>query len=131
MTVLTVTGQAITDAILRAGSVTFPTDGVWVSLHTADPTDDGSAAEFTAASYARCEAAAAVWDASVDGVCALNTELVFATAAEDWGIATHAALWDDATAGNAWFYGPLAAARTILTGSTFHIPAGSLTAGIS
>lgn len=68
----------------------------YVALHDADPTSDGSANEFDAASYDRYEADPTEWDVSGSGptVVTNTADLEFGVAAENWGTVSHVSVWD-------------------------------------
>lgn len=113
----------LTDHVLRKTAYTSPTN-VYVSLHTANPTETGSAAEATFPGYARKELTVG---APADGISASTADL-------SWDVGgnvtiTHIAIWDALTAGNPLFYGALSASKTMASGDIFRIPTGSLTVG--
>lgn len=110
--------------VLRNATYTSPTT-VYVALHSADPTDDGSGAELAVANnYARI---AMAFDAPSNGV-TQNTALVtFTATGGDWLSATHFAVWDASVAGNMLFYGALDTARLATDGDSLKFTAGTLT----
>lgn len=100
-------------------AVTRPTEW-WLELYTAAPSDAGGGTAVTGGSYARAQI---TFDA--DG--ALNEAIVdFGTATADWGEVTHGGIFDDATLGNLWSWGPLAVARTISQDDPVRVPVGAL-----
>jgi hypothetical protein len=134
---LTTYSSQLIDAILRAVPLTYPADGVSIALHTEDPTADCTVGEVTGASYVRMAIPVASWNESFDGVCSLNTEIVWPEATEVWGNITHVSFWDENN--NAWFRGelvemvdgaPVAAPRYVNSGSVFHIDSDSAVLGI-
>ena len=92
--------QALLNATLRATAYTSPTK-VYISLHTEDPTDDGSKGEVSGNGYARQEIA---FDAPIvhgTGYKCLNSaDVTFPDPTGNWGTITHLSLWDAGTAGN-------------------------------
>lgn len=98
---------------------------IWVSLHTADPTDvDATAAanEVSGGSYARADTA---FDAAAAGATA-NTSLESFTNMPAVTI-THVACWDSATAAtNLLWSGALTASKVVNSGDTVEIAAGDL-----
>lgn len=116
---------AILNATLRNTSYTSPAT-VYISLHTADPTDAGSGAEVSGNGYAR-QAAAFDAPGATDGL-TQNTDLeTFAALGGDWGIITFMAIWDALTVGNMLFYTALDSSRDINDGDTLEIAIGGLT----
>jgi len=112
------------DHTLGTGSYTMPTT-VYVSLHTADPTETGSsAAEVSGNNYART---AATFSAASGGSTSNSGDVTFPTASGSWGTVTHWALWDASTAGNALYYGALTASKTVGANDIVKISSGQLT----
>lgn len=115
--------NALINATLRATTFTSPAT-VYVSLHTADPTDDGSGTEVSGGSYARQSASFA---APSNGASATNADITFPQATGNWGTVTHIGIWDASTSGNLYYHTALDASKTIDTGDIFKIASGSLT----
>lgn len=108
------------------GTTTFtkPTS-VYVSLHTADPTDAASGAEVTGGSYAR-KVTTFTPAATVAGVTtASNTADIVWTAMPSTTI-THVAIWDALTTGNMLYYAALSASKVIGSGDGYTISTGQL-----
>lgn len=107
---------------------------VYVSLHTADPTDAGGGAEATGSGYARKSVTnnATNWPAATGTTPTTKsngTEIAFAAATGDWSAAanmTHFGLWDAASGGNLLIKGALGTAKPVLNGDTPTIAAGAL-----
>jgi hypothetical protein len=99
-----------------AGSVYTPPATIYLSLHTADPTDTGSLAnECTGTAYVRKAIAfhaAATRAIQQDGV------VTFTQAGGAWGTITHWGICDAETEGNMLAYGAFAVQKTIVTGNT-------------
>ena len=115
--------NALINATLRNTSYTSPTT-VYVSLHTADPTDAGTGTEVSGGSYARKSAAFA---APSNGVSASSADVTFDQATGSWGTITHIGIWDALTTGNLLYHTPLTTSKTIDSGDIFKIASGSLT----
>jgi hypothetical protein len=115
--------DALINATLRATTFTSPAT-VYVSLHTADPTDDGSGTEVSGGSYARQSASFA---APSNGASATDADITFPQATGNWGTVTHIGIWDALTTGNLFYHTVLDAPKTIDTGDIFKIASGSLT----
>lgn len=115
--------NALINATLRATTFTSPAT-VYVSLHTADPTDAGSGTEVSGGSYARKSASFA---APSNGASATNADITFDQATGNWGTITHIGIWDALTTGNLLYHTPLTTSKTIDTGDIFKIASGSLT----
>lgn len=115
---------------LNAGAVTRP--AAWfVALHTAYPTDAGTAAEVSTVSsgYAR----QAVTFGAASGGAVANTGLVLfgpCTAVGGWGTITHVSYWDAVTGGNCLGQGALSTAMkaftAVVSGNVFTSPAHGL-----
>jgi hypothetical protein len=115
--------NALINATLRATTYTSPA-AVYVSLHTADPGDDGSGAEVSGGSYAR---EAATFDAPSGGVTQNSAAIEFNQATGTWGTITHFGLWDALTTGNLLYHSAFDVSKTIETGDILKIDTGSLT----
>ena len=115
--------NALINATLRATTFTSPAT-VYVSLHTADPTDAGTGTEVSGGSYARQSASFA---APSNGASATNADITFPQATGNWGTVTHIGIWDASTSGNLFYHTALDASKTIDTGDIFKIASGSLT----
>lgn len=111
------------DHVLRNAAYTSPAN-IYVSLHTADPTDAGTGTEVSGGSYART---AVTMGAPTNGSGTNSADVQFPQATGDWGSVSHIAIWDATTAGNMLFHTPLDTTKNITTGDVFKIAAGSLT----
>lgn len=109
--------NAIINHIFRTATFAKPA-GLWVSLHTADPTEAGTGTEVSGGSYARAQLnpADANFDAPVDGATQNSAAITFPAPTANWGVVTHFATWDAASAGNMLHYGALAQSKTINNG---------------
>lgn len=114
----------ILNHVLRNTAYTSPGTAVYVSLHTADPTDAGTGTEVSGTSYARVQVTS--WDAPASRATANTGAITFAAAGSNWGTVTHIGIWDASTAGNLLFYGALTTSKAVTTGVTFSIAAGDL-----
>lgn len=115
--------NALINVTLRNTAYTSPTT-VYVSLHTADPTDAGTGAEVSGGSYAR---KSATFAAPSNGVSATSADVTFDQATASWGTITHIGIWDALTTGNMLYHTPLTTSKTIDSGDIFKIASGSLT----
>jgi hypothetical protein len=128
--------------LFRTGSFTKPS-ALFVSLHTADPTDAGTGTEVSATNtnYAReqRDPGDANWAASTatNGQTSNVADIEFnaptapGSGGVNWGTITHFAIWDAATGGNMIAYGPLATSRVVNAGDPApKFSAGSLTVTI-
>ena len=91
----------ILDHILRVAAYTQPS-GLYLALHTADPTDAGSGAEVTGGSYARASLTFGAASGGVSSNTNTGTYTNMPTAA-----VTHIAIWDASTAGNLLYHTPI------------------------
>jgi hypothetical protein len=92
--------QALLNATLRATAYTSPAK-IYIALHTADPTDDGSVGEVVGNGYARREIAFSAPTSDGTGYkCVNSADVTFPDPTGNWGTITHLSLWDADTAGN-------------------------------
>jgi hypothetical protein len=126
------------DHLFRTSSFTKPTV-LAVALYTAAPGETGGGTEVTGGAYARVEnnPLDANWNATQGGTTGDSSGtggltdnagiITFPTPTANWGVVTHFAILDAATAGNFLLYGALTDPKTINDGDpapTF--PAGAL-----
>ena len=115
--------NALINGTLRATTFTAPTT-VYISLHTADPTDAGSGTEVSGGSYIR---QSATFAAPSDGASASNADVTFPQATGNWGTIGWIGIWDAQTTGNMLYHTALDTSKAIDTGDIFKIASGSLT----
>lgn len=118
----------ILDHVLGKGArnMTSPAN-LYVSLHTADPTDTMAAAgEVSGNNYSRQSVS---FGAASGGTASNLADLVFSCIGGNWGTITHVGIWDASTSGNGLYYGALAASKVINNGDDFKIQADSLVVG--
>jgi hypothetical protein len=115
--------NALINATLRNTSYTSPAT-VYISLHTADPTDAGTGTEVSGGSYAR---QSATFAAPSNGASASNADITFPQATGNWGTIGWIGIWDALTTGNLLYHTALDASKAIDTGDIFKIASGSLT----
>ena len=111
----------ILDHVFGGNAYTSPST-LYLSLHTANPDEDGSGAEVSGGGYARQTMAM-----SVTGNTASNDSAVeYPTATANYGTVTHVGVYDASSAGNLLCYASLTSSKTIETGDVFRVPAGDL-----
>ena len=111
----------ILDHVFGGAAYTAPST-LYLSLHTANPDEDGSGAEGAGGGYARQTVAF-----TTSGNTTSNTAAVeYPTATANFGTVTHVGVYDAATAGNLLCYAALTSSKTIETGDVFRVPAGDL-----
>ena len=115
--------NALINGTLRATTFTAPTT-VYISLHTADPTDAGSGTEVSGGSYIR---QSATFAAPSSGASASNADVTFPQATGNWGTIGWIGIWDAQTTGNMLYHTALDTSKAIDTGDIFKIASGSLT----
>jgi hypothetical protein len=115
--------NALINGTLRATTFTAPTT-VYISLHTADPTDAGTGTEVSGGSYIR---QSATFAAPSNGASASNADITFPQATGNWGTIGWIGIWDAQTTGNMLYHTALDASKAIDTGDIFKIASGSLT----
>jgi hypothetical protein len=116
----------VIDHMLRNQAFTPPST-VYVGLYTAAPTDAGGGTEVSGGSYAR---QAVTLAAASNGATQNSADITFPTATADWGTIVAAGLFDAASAGNLLAWNNLTASKTVNSGDTFKITAGSLTISV-
>jgi hypothetical protein len=115
--------NAIINATLRNTTYTSPA-AVYISLHTADPTDGGSGTEVSGGSYIR---QAATFGAPSNGVSTTTADITFPQATANWGTIGWIGIWDAQTTGNLLYHTALDTSKAIDNGDIFKIASGSLT----
>jgi len=116
------------DHVFRAATFSKPS-ALWVSLHTADPTDAGSGAEVSGGAYARAQLdpSDTNWTSTQGGTSGNSSgtgghtdnavAITFpAPSGANWGVCTHFGIWDAPTGGNMLFYGALTNPKTVNDG---------------
>lgn len=120
--------RALLRQLFRNTTGPQPTN-VYVSLHTADPTDAGTGAEVSGGSYARVAVSTGTsgtgvgsgWtDPGASGTIstANNAAVTFPTPSANWGTITHIGLWDALTTGNMLGSSALSTSRIINNGDS-------------
>lgn len=115
--------NALINGTLRATTFTAPA-AVYVSLHTADPTDAGSGTEVSGGSYVR---QAATFGAPSNGASTTTADITYPQATASYGTVGWIGIWDAVSTGNLLYHTPLNTSKTIDTGDIFKITSGSLT----
>ena len=115
--------NALINATLRNTSYTSPAV-VYVSLHTADPTDAGTGTEVSGGSYIR---QSATFGAPSNGVSTTTADISYPQATASYGTVGWIGIWDAQTSGNMLYHTALDTSKAIDTGDIFKIAAGSLT----
>jgi hypothetical protein len=115
--------NALINGTLRGTTFTAPA-AVYVSLHTADPTDAGSGTEVSGGSYVR---QAATFGAPSNGVSTTTSDITYPQATASYGTVGFVGIWDAETSGNMLYHTALDISKAIDTGDIFKIASGSLT----
>lgn len=111
------------DHVFANNAYTSPTT-VYVSLHTANPDEDGSGTEVSTSGTAYARQSGAF---TVSGNTATTSAAIeYPTATAGYGTVTHIGIWDASSAGNMLAYAALTASKTIASGDVFRIPAGDI-----
>lgn len=130
----------IIDALFRAQSLGAPAT-FYVGLLTAAPSDTGGGTEVSGGSYARVAVTSALanWagtqsagsttaSTGTSGTTSNNGVITFPAPTANWGVVTHAGLFDASTAGNMWVQSALTVSKTINNGDAApSFAAGALT----
>lgn len=123
----------ILNTLFRNGTFTKPSN-VYISLHSANPTDAGTGTELSGGGYARVAVSNTVttnFNAPADNAGAQRitnaVEFTFPESTGAQGTATHFGIWTASSGGNLLYHGALGTSRAIdSAGITIRIPAGSL-----
>ena len=115
--------NALINATLRNTSYTSPA-AVYVSLHTADPTDAGTGTEVSGGSYVR---QSATFGAPSNGVSTTTADITYPQATASYGTVGWIGIWDAVSTGNMLYHTALDTSKAIDTGDIFKISSGSLT----
>ena len=112
----------VLDYVLRDQADWAPA-AVYLSLHTADPTDAGTGAECSGGSYAR---QAITFNAAHATAGTIDNSSVEEFTNMPACTVTHIGVWDAASSGNLLFFGAVSASKTVTSGDTISLAAGSL-----
>ena len=113
----------VLDHVFGGTAYTAPST-LYLSLHTANPDEDGSGAEVSTSGTAYARQTVAF---TTSGNTTSNTSAVeYPTATANFGTVTHVGVYDASTAGNLLCYAALTSSKTIETGDVFRVPAGDL-----
>jgi hypothetical protein len=112
--------------VLKNTAYTPPTT-LYIALHTADPTETGAVAEVTTGTYATYVRKAVTLGAESGGSCVSTADITWDALPAI--TISHVSVWDAASAGNALFYGPLGASKTMASGDSFRLATGQVTIG--
>lgn len=124
MTIANYAENALLDALFNNTSLAKAAR--YAKLHTADPGEAGTTAAATETTRKSITGAAASGGVFTS-VNALTWASIAATGSE---VLTHISVWDDPTAGNCLWSGPLATPKTVTAGDTFEIASGQLTVSL-
>ena len=121
-------GAASRKVTASAAAGTGPTN-LYVALLTAAPSDTGGGTEVSGGSYARVTvasslanwagtqaAASTIASSGSSGTTSNNAPVTFPAPSANWGVVTHAAVYDAAAAGNLLFWSALGVSKTVNNG---------------
>lgn len=122
--------KKLLDHAMGKAAYTMPAD-VYVAIYDGYPLSGGSELNtVTDVDYAREKMEDTDWGSAAytepDGSITNATEVDFGIAGSDWGVITHWAIFDAATAGNMLYFAPLEAQRNVLTNDPVKFPIGEL-----
>ena len=112
----------VLDYVLRDQADWAPA-AVYLSLHTADPTDAGTGAECSGGSYAR---QAITFNAAHATAGTIDNSSVEEFTNMPACTVSHIGVWDAASSGNLLFFGAVTASKAVGAGDTISLSAGSL-----
>lgn len=107
------------DHVLNAAYT--PPATVYLALHTADPTDDGSGAEANYTSYART---AITFGAASSRRVTQSGAVTFPASTGGSNTVTHWGIWDASSSGNMLAHGAFATSKSIVSGNTPSVATG-------
>lgn len=117
----------IYDHVLRNAAYTSPAT-IYVSLHTADPTESGQVGEVAGNGYAR---QSVTFGPPSNGSGSNSNTITFTATGGNWGTVTHFAIHDALTVGNALMYSILDNSRVVNDGDDFEFAISALTASFA
>ena len=113
--------ERILNHIFRGASSTSPSN-LYLGLFLNNPTDAGTGTEVSGTGYER-QTVSFNAPSQIDGKATIsnNAEIEFPSAGSNWGLVTHAAIYDDITGGNMLYYGPLQNPKDVETSDILKI----------
>lgn len=110
--------------VLRNVAYTSPS-AVYLSLHTANPDEDGSGTEVSGNNYSRQQI---TFGAHSNGACANTSAEEFEASGGSFGTVTHFGIWDSSSGStNLLYYGALSASKVVADGDKLNFAVGSIT----
>ena len=114
----------VLDHVLGKGTRDFTSPAnLYVSLHTADPTEAMDTGELSGNGYSR---QSVTFGASSSGTASNTNQLTFSASGGSWGTVSHMGIFDAATVGNGLIYGSLTASRTVNDGDDLVFAVGDI-----
>lgn len=114
------TQNGLITLLFRTGAGLTKPAQLWVSLHTANPTDDGSGTEVSGGSYARVQRdpGDANWSdpGPTSGATHNVAAITFPAPTANWGTITHVAVWTLSAGGTMRAYAALTTPKTVNNG---------------
>ena len=117
--------KRVLDHFLGTSSTSAPSN-VYLSLHTANPTDDASGTELSGNGYSRQVITFNAAHATNGNTTNSSVE-EFTASGGNFGTVTHFGIWDASSSGNMLYYGALTASKVIADGDTLRFAADSIT----
>ena len=118
--------NAILDLVLRG--VAYPGGNtIYAALFTSPTTDAGGGSEVSTIGTGYVRTQISTFDPPVAGQTSNSTTVSFPTAAVNWGLITHFALFDSSAGGNMLYHGPLTVPKLTNAGDTVILPPGNIT----
>lgn len=112
----------IAEWLFTTNSATRPT-AWWLALYTAAPSDSGGGTEVSGGGYARQSLAfSATADTDVN-----TATITFTASGGNFGVVTHAGIFDASSGGNLLMWCALASPQTINDGQSLAVSPGNLT----
>lgn len=109
---------------IRGTSMGSPPSTIYLALFTSPTTDAGGGTEVVDGSYVRMAVTLAA--PSPPGVTTNSGTVTYPVATADWGLLTHAAVYDASSGGNLLLHGPILVPQTILTDNQLVLNPGAM-----
>lgn len=109
------------------GVSSSPPGTLYIALFLNNPTDAATGTEVSGSEYAR-KVITFGEVSQIEGKATISNsdDIEFDQAGDNWGLVTHAAIYDDLTGGNMYYYGPLENPKDVQTSDILKVLAGEL-----
>ena len=125
--------EAVIDWCFEGADMDTSPGNVYLALHSADPTNDGSENEVTASDYDRISTSPTDWVRATTGgptTIENSSELSFGETTSNWGTVSHVSVWDDSSDGNCLWQGALDVSKTVDQGDELIFRVGDISVSL-